>query len=254
MDFSKTLIHCSSIGKLLTDPQKKIDKEAGNLSATAKTHLIEIYAKERYNFQKELDNKYIRKGNTVEQEAIDELSLQIRMPLEKNEETFKNDFFVGTPDCFTNSIVFDVKSSYDWLTFLSNIPSDLDPMYEAQLNGYMDLLNIDKGYIVYVLLDTPFEEIEKQKYYLFTKGSYISEESPEFLKLWTEKEKNLIFSHHPIEERILFFEVQRNHELIYNAKIKVDKARQFLEEFHHSHKYFNHTSLKNIIHSLHNQQ
>jgi hypothetical protein len=58
----------------------------------------------------------------------------------------------------------------------------------------MDLLNIDKGYIVYVLLDTPFEEIEKQKYYLFTKGNYISEESTEFVKLWKEKEKNLIFS------------------------------------------------------------
>jgi hypothetical protein len=254
MDFSKTLIHCSSIGKLLTEPKLKADKEAGELSATAKTHLIEIYAKERYNFQKELDNKYIRKGNTVEQEAIDELSLQIRMPLEKNQETFRNDFFVGTPDCFTDSIVFDVKSSYDWLTFLSNIPSDLDPMYEGQLNGYMDLLNIDKGYIVYVLLDTPFEEIEKQKYYLFTKGSYISEESPEFLKLWAEKEKNLIFSHHPIEERILFFEVQRNHELIYNAKRKVDKARNFLEDFHKKHRTFNENSIKNIIHSLHNQQ
>ncbi len=252
MDFSKTLIHCSSIGKLLTDPQKKIDKEAGNLSATAKTHLIEIYADEKYDFKKELDNKYIRKGNTVEAEAIEELSLQIRMPLEKNEEVFRNEFFVGTPDCFTKNLLFDVKSSHDWLTFLANIPSDLDSMYEAQLNGYMDLLNIDKGYIVYVLLDTPFEEIEKQKYYLFTKGSYISEESPDFLKLWAEKEKNLIFSHHPIEERILFFEVQRNHELIYKAKQKVEKSRQFLEDFHQKHKRFNENSIKNIIHELHN--
>jgi hypothetical protein len=125
-------------------------------------------------------------------------------------------------------------------------------MYEAQLNGYMDLLNIDKGYIVYLLLDTSFEEIEKQKYYLFTKGNYISEESTEFVKLWAEKEKNLIFSHHPIEERILFFEVQRNHELIYKAKQKVVKARQFLDDFHSSHKSFNENSIKNIIHSLHN--
>lgn len=253
MDFSKTLIHCSSIGKLLTEPKAKADKEAGELSATAKTHLIEVYSRERYDFQKELDNKYIRKGNTVEQEAIDELSLQIRMPLEKNEETFRNSFFVGTPDVFTKTLVFDVKSSYDWLTFLSNIPSELDPMYESQLNGYMDLLGINKGYIVYVLLDTPFEEIEKQKYYLFTKGNYISEESPEFLKLWAEKEKNFIFSNHPIEERILFFEVNRNQELIDKAKAKVVKAREFLEDFHKKHKSFNETSIKNIIHELHKQ-
>ena len=254
MDFSKTLIHCSSIGKLLTEPKAKADKEAGELSATAKTHLIEVYARERYDFQKELDNKYIRKGNTVEQEAIDELSLQIRMPLEKNEETFRNEFFVGTPDVFTETMLFDVKSSYDWLTFLANIPSELDPMYEAQLNGYMDLLGISKGYIVYVLLDTPFEEIEKQKYYLFTKGSYISEESPEFLKLWAEKEKNFIFSNYPIEERILFFEVNRNQDLIDKAKAKVIKAREFLEDFHKKHKSFNENSIKNIIHELHKQQ
>jgi predicted Zn-dependent protease len=254
MDFSKTLIHCSSIGKLLTEPKSKADKEANELSATTKSHLVEVYARERYNFHKELDNKYIRKGNTVEQEAIDELSLQIRMPLEKNEETFRNEFFVGTPDVFTETMLFDVKSSYDWLTFLANIPSELDPMYEAQLNGYMDLLGISKGYIVYVLLDTPFEEIEKQKYYLFTKGSYISEESPEFLKLWAEKEKNFIFSNYPIEERILFFEVNRNQDLIDKAKAKVIKAREFLEDFHKKHKSFNENSIKNIIHELHKQQ
>lgn len=254
MDWSKTKIHCSSLGKILTDPKSAADKQAGNLSQTAKSYLIELYAKERYGFEKELDNKYIRKGNEVEFEAIKELSLQIRMPLEKNEETFENNHLIGTPDVVCNDIVYDLKSSFNWLTFLSNIPGELDPMYEAQLNGYMDLLGINKGYIVYVLLDTPFEEIEKQKYYLFTKGSYISEESPEFLKLWAEKEKNFIFSNYPIEERILFFEVNRNQDLIDKAKAKVIKAREFLEDFHKKHKSFNENSIKNIIHELHKQQ
>jgi hypothetical protein len=47
MEFYNTLIHCSSIGKLLTEPQLKADKEAGELSKTAKTHLIEVYANKR---------------------------------------------------------------------------------------------------------------------------------------------------------------------------------------------------------------
>lgn len=252
MDFSKTLFHASQTGRLLTEPKSAEDKKSGALSATAKEYLIEQYAYEMYNFKKDIDNKYFRKGNMQEPEAINELSLQIRMPLEKNEETFMSEYFIGTPDVICNGIVYDTKCSYDWTSFLKNISNKLDPMYEAQLNVYMDLLNIDKGYIVYVLLDTPFEELEKQKYYLFTKGNYISEESPEFLKLWAEKEKNLIFSHHPIEERILFFEVQRNHELIYKAKQKVEKARQFLEDFHSRHKSFNENSIKNIIHQLHN--
>ena len=252
MDFSKTLFHASQVGKLLTEPKSKADKEANELSATTKSHLVEVYARERYNFHKELDNKYVKKGLAVENDAISELSLQIRMPLEKNEEVFKNSHFIGTPDCFTDKLLFDLKCSFDWITLLNNVSSELDPMYEAQLNVYMDLLNIDKGYIVYVLLDTPFEEIEKQKYYLFTKGNYISEESPEFLKLWAEKEKNFIFSNHPIEERILFFEVNRSQELIDKAKAKVIKAREFLEDFHKKHKSFNEKSIKNIIHELHN--
>ena len=48
MEFFNTLIHCSSIGKLLTEPISKADKESGELSKTAKTHLIEVYANKKY--------------------------------------------------------------------------------------------------------------------------------------------------------------------------------------------------------------
>jgi hypothetical protein len=252
IDFNTIKIHCSSLGKLMTNPQNKSDREAGNLSATAKTHLIEVYAKQLYNFEKQLDNKYIKKGNAVEEEAILELSMILRRPLEKNEEVFYNQHFIGTPDVFYGDICFDVKSSYDWITFLSNVPNELDSTYYAQMQGYLNLLGLKKGYIVYVLLDTPPEELEKQKYYLFNKGNYISEESPEFLRLWAEKEKNLIFSNTPIEERVLFFPVEADPEFIKLAEEKVIKARQFLEDFHKKHRTFNENSIKNIIHELHN--
>ena len=51
MEFYNTLIHCSSIGKLLTEPVSKADKESGELSKTAKTHLIEVYANKKYGFK-----------------------------------------------------------------------------------------------------------------------------------------------------------------------------------------------------------
>lgn len=250
IDFNTIKIHCSSLGKLMTNPQNKSDKEAGNLSATAKAHLIEVYAKELFDFEKQLDNKYIRKGNSVEQEAIDEISLMIKRPLEKNEGRFYNDYFVGTPDVIYAPICIDAKSSYDWLTFLKNISGELDSDYEAQMQGYLNLLGFEKGYIVYVLLDTPPEELEKQKYYLFTKGNYISEESPEFLRLWAEKEKNLIFSNHPIEERVLFFPVEADPEFIKAAEQKVIKARKFLQEFYETHKNFNESTIKSILSEL----
>lgn len=249
-NFDQILIHCSSIGKLLTEPKSKADKEEGNLSATAKSHLIEVYARELYNFNKELNNKYVNKGWEVEPEAIEELSLQVRYPMEKNEEVFSSEYFVGTPDVITKNMVFDVKSSYDWITFLSNIPSELDPMYVAQVNGYLDLLGYDTGYIAYVLLDTPESIRNKEKFYLLSSMDVISEESPSFVKAWEEKEKNMIFSNHPIEERILLFEVKKDQELLERAKQKVIKARQFLEEFYFTHQHFNTSSLKNILQTI----
>lgn len=249
-NFDEILIHCSSIGKLIIEPKSKQDKEEGNLSATAKSHLIEVYARELYDFKKELNNKYITKGNEVEQQGIDELSLQLRYPIEKNEEVFSSEYFIGTPDVITKNMVFDVKSSYDWLTFLSNIPSELDPMYEAQVNGYLDLLGYDTGYIAYVLLDTPESIRNKEKFYLLSSMDVISEESPSFVKAWEEKEKNMIFSNHPIEDRILLFEVKKDQELLEKAKQKVVKARQFLEEFYYTHKNFNQSSLQNILQTI----
>lgn len=238
-DFSKTLIHCSSIGKLLTEPQLKADKEAGELSKTAKTHLIEVYANVKYDFKKDIDNKYTDKGNTVESDAIELLSLTIKRPLEKNTVTFKNDFFVGTPDVIDNNIIYDTKSSWDWITFLTKIVDKLDSDYEAQLNGYMDLLGLDYAFIAYCLLDTPEHIRESMKYGLLRKMNVISEESPEFIEEWEEKEKNMIFSNHPMSERILLFPVIRNNDLIEKAKIKTEKARLFLQELEHKHLNFN---------------
>ena len=64
-NFETILIHCSSLSKLMTPPKDKAEKLLGNLSATAKGHLIEVYAEQLFDFKKELDNKYIRKGNEM---------------------------------------------------------------------------------------------------------------------------------------------------------------------------------------------
>lgn len=252
MNWDKIKIRCSSIGSLMTEPQSKAAKEAGELSKSCKSHLIKLYAKELYDFEEEIDNRYVKKGLAVEDEAISELSIILKRPLEKNEERFYSDYFTGIPDIIYGGQVYDVKSSFSWTTLLANVPNPLDSDYYAQMQGYLSLLGYPKGYIVYLLLDTPPEELEKQKYYLFNKGSYISEESPEFLRLWAEKEKNLIFSNTPIEERVLFFPVEADPEFIKLAEEKVIKARQFLEDFHKKHRTFNENSIKNIIHELHN--
>lgn len=57
MDWTKVLIRCSSLGCLFTEPQAKADKDAGNLSKTAKTHLKSVYIREKYGREKDIVTK-----------------------------------------------------------------------------------------------------------------------------------------------------------------------------------------------------
>lgn len=242
MDFSQTLIHCSSLSKITTEPRNKADKDAGNLSETAKSHLIEVYALNKYNFKKDISNKYTEKGNYCEPEGLAMIAEFTGLNIEKNElEPFENEYFIGTPDAIVieKKIIFDNKSSYDWLTFLSNIDGELDNTYSCQMNGYLDLLGWGTGYIAYTLIDTPEFIRNAEKYALLRKMDVISEDSPDFLRAWSKKEANMIYSQHPLEERILLFEVKKDEEYLEKARQKVIKSRTFLQEFSEKHKNFN---------------
>lgn len=241
IDFSKTLIHCSSLSKITTEPRSKADKDAGNLSETAKTHLIEVYAEKMYGFRRDNSNKYTNKGNVCEPKAISELSKFTGLRMEKNEGTVSNDWFIGTPDVRIDSlrIIFDTKCCYDWITLLENLPDGPDDENIHQIEGYLDCLEWDKGYVAKILLDHPEEDIDRERYRLFTQGNYISEESPEFLRKWAEKEKMFRFEQFPLDARILLFEVNANSEYIDRAKLKVEKSRKFLQEFSEKHINFN---------------
>ncbi len=155
MNFNKTLIRSSSVGYLMTEPVTKADKEAGILSKTAKSHLIEIYIREKYGRTKDVQTKQMRKGVEVEEEAIDLLGEFLGRKLGKNTERFTNDFITGHPDVLdlteAGLKVWDVKSSYDLFTFLGNIPDKLNSQYYWQLQSYMWLTGATESCIAYCL-------------------------------------------------------------------------------------------------------
>ena len=130
MNFNKTLIRSSSVGYLMTEPVTKADKEAGILSKTAKSHLIEIYIREKYGRIKDVQTKQMRKGVEVEEEAIDLLGEFLGRKLGKNTERFTNDFITGHPDVLdlteAGLKVWEGNSRYDLFTFLGNIPDKLN--------------------------------------------------------------------------------------------------------------------------------
>lgn len=243
MDFQKTLIRSSSVGYLMTEPVTKADKEAGLLSKTAKSHLIEIYIREKYGRRKDVQTKQMRKGVEVEDDAIELLAQSLGRPLSKNTERFYNDFITGHPDVLdlteAGLKVWDVKSSYDLFTFLGNIPDKLNSQYYWQLQSYMWLTGATESCIAYCLINTPFGIIEQEKKSLLYKMNVISEESPEYVLEAAKLELNMMFDDIDQKEKLLLFPVHRNDDDIELIKEKVAKARVFLESIEETHLNFN---------------
>lgn len=234
MDFSNTLIRCSSLGYIMTEPRNKSDKEAGNLSETAKTHLIDIYVSQKYNRQTDLQNKFIQKGLLVEEDSITLYSRLAKSFFKKNETHLSNDFIKGTPDLFvgdnidTATHIIDIKSSWDIFTFFRNKVSDINKNYWWQLQGYMCLTGATKATLAYCLIDTPAILINDEKRKLMWKMGCATSESPEFIEACIELEKLMIYDDVPLHERLISIEFERDENAIKSIENKVKKCREFL--------------------------
>ena len=90
---NQVLFRCSQLGKLMTEPKLKADKEAGLLSETTKTYIREIWLKNEYGYDEVVITDAMLKGLLCEQDAmqlvqdvqihLDWLSKQIK-ELERN--------------------------------------------------------------------------------------------------------------------------------------------------------------------------
>jgi len=245
MDFSTYKVRCSSLGALMTEPKDKASKDAGELSQTAKTMLIKAYIQHKYDRDKDLDSKQIRKGKANEAEGIKLLSIFTGEILEKNDTRLENDYITGEPDVFLGEsiynadFIFDTKLSWDIWSFLGNILSPLDKGYELQLQGYMALTNAPKSAVAYVLTDIPQDELENEKYSLLRKMGCATEIDPEYVEAAAKLEINSIYPDIPLEEKILIFPVEKDEELIQKIYSKIEKARLFLQQLENKHKNFN---------------
>ena len=208
MDFK---IRASAIGKIMTNPRSKSEK----LSKTTQSYLQEWYKEQLYDRRKSFSSKYTDKGNDKEAEAIKYAQLHIPndlfLPAEKNEQSFDNDFMTGTPDVIVGNEVWDIKCSWDCFTFPlfeSQIPNK---DYYYQLQGYMALLGLDKAKLVYVLMDMPEEQIERE--IMYNGGKY----------------EDFIYSDLDPDLRLKVYEVERDELLIEAIENRVIECREYLE-------------------------
>lgn len=209
-------IRCSAIGQIMTEPKTKADKEAGELSETAKSYCKTWIKEQIYDKRKDITTKYMEKGNVCEAQAIQRLNEYLGTFYSKNEELFENDFCKGTPDIVSTEII-DIKNSFDCFTFPLFDKEIENKDYIYQLQGYMWLTGIKKAKLAYVLENLPDDMIEKELYY---KG------------LDYTKENELLYKYDNVENdlRIKLFEMDYNPEIIEKIKSQVLKCRNYINK------------------------
>lgn len=243
LDFSDTLIRCSSLSCLFTEPQKKDDKLAGRLSKTAKTHLVQVYAGLIWGVGKDIVTKQMQKGIVAEEEGITLLSRVDKKFYTKNADRKENEWVSGHCDIEEVDEIIDIKLSWDAFTFLANLTEECKDEYFYQLQGYMWLWNKNKARISYCLVDTPESIRNDEKYRLLRKMDVATEENPDFLKAWERVERGMIFNHISPELRVINQIVDRDEEIIAKIPEKVARAREFLQELHQKHIFTNQNQL-----------
>jgi hypothetical protein len=156
----------------------------------------------------ELDQ--MEKGKIVEMESIATLCIAdgtIYMPNDPKERVY-NDYLSGEVDAYigetimTATVIPDIKSVWDYPTFLSKTTKQLSLNNKCQVQGYMDITGAKEGFIADVLVNTPDRVVESIKWKLLRKTGAATEESPEFVSAWKVVEKSMYFDDIPPKERV----------------------------------------------------
>lgn len=227
--FDNYKFHPSMLGTLMSNQQGKKDTTCmAELGETAKKALQQIWIEETYNRRKEIESKFIEKGNACEEDSITLYSRVKKKFLKKNTETVSNDFFVGTPDCFKGESIMkaeeieDFKTSWDIFTFHEAKFGTLNKTYEYQLNGYMDITGAPTSRLIYCLVDTPEKFIEDEKRALAWKMGLIDPHiDPVYVKKAKVLEMTLVYPDIPMEKRVHEIIIPYNKPLIESVKKRV---------------------------------
>jgi hypothetical protein len=216
-------IRCSAIGKIMTSPRSKGEV----LSATTKTYIKELVLEHKYGIKKEINSRYLDKGNQVEDMAIElaEQALDLGFVF-KNELYFENDHLTGTPDIITDTLIVDVKSSWNGTTFPMFEDELPNKDYYWQLQGYMDLTGKHNAIVAYCLVDTPEDIVldEIRRVAWAKKELEPSEETEQDVRSQHE------FSHIPKDKRVKAFLVEKDEHAIWQIKERVEQCREYYTE------------------------
>ena len=217
------LFRASSIGNLLTESRTKGE----TLSKTAKTYIEKVFKERELGYIESISSKFLDKGIQMEdiaiQMAADTLNWEFVV---KNDKRFNNEFITGEPDICTDTLLADIKCSWNLGTFPmfeSELPNK---MYYWQMQSYMWLTGHDKAELVYVLANTPHEIVEDEVRREHWKLHLIDED----LDLREAVQMSHNFDHLPDKLRVKRFIVEKDEQSFERIKEKVILARNYYQQ------------------------
>ncbi len=206
------------------------------LGKTTISSLIREYGKIVYN--KKIAAKgdalsFMKKGTDMESEGVQLLSKIDKQEYTLITENTENEYILGRCDiyCPEKDKVIDTKLSWNINAFLKARTTPLDRKYWYQMQGYMELYNVSQADVVFLLLNTPPELIEREKVKLLNRFM-IGEIDREKYELDIENlESAFTYSNLPIKKRYFRYTLKREPQIFEKVYKKVEKARIWMQEF-----------------------
>ena len=183
------------------------------------SYLMEEYAwrtERMVRVSKELmDIPQLQKGTIVEPQSLKLLSLVDGVEYTPNKDEngqrirLYNDYLSGEIDAYYGKSIYeieilpDVKSIFDYPTFLCKINEPLTKANDLQVKGYLDITCSPEGFIGNCLVDIDSSTLEKLRWRLLGKLNVATDENPEFKEKWLQyaSEETRVKAHFGTERR-----------------------------------------------------
>ncbi|CAB4152776.1 hypothetical protein UFOVP611_30 [uncultured Caudovirales phage] len=228
------LIRASQVSDIMTN-----DRSGKQMGDTAKKAILEAVLFNKYGIEpKEISSKFIEKGNANEYENI-VLAKRVLNWADVDPDLIKprlfNDYVTGETDVLSETVLADIKTSWDASTFPWLAVDCPNKAYYWQMQVYCWLTDRDEAELVYALSNTPenliYDELRKAVWKNLTNPLYAEKSETEIEEILEEKIRGqLTFDQIPEKNRVKRFIIKRDDMAIEQIKARVIEAREYYDQ------------------------
>jgi hypothetical protein len=229
------ILRASSVGDLMTGGRTK-GAEWGDtsLGVIRKAVLLNKYGIDEY-----VTSKHMEKGILNEAEGLSMYRASVggSFEIDAVKQRLMNNYCSGEPDLIHDGIVVDIKNSWSANSFPWWDEEIKNKSYLYQLQSYLWLSGLNSAKLVYTLTTTPehirLQEIQRLWFRLMDKPENAIKEQFEVEEMASEIiNKEMVFDHIPIRNRVKIFEVARDEEMIEAIQSRIELARVKYDELY----------------------